>query len=71
MKNRDFGEVKDYEIYCYDNEGDEEYRNYEKGKTEGRILIQLSSKNELKIEHQNDLCKAGNWQFKSPVTYIR
>lgn len=69
--NRRFGEVADDEIYCYDNDGAHEYRNYEKGAQTGRILIQMTNERELKIEYQTGLCNGGAWQFTNPTAYNR
>ena len=58
--NREFNDVRaDGKIYCYESPG-----------KEGRILVQLISDIELKIEHQNGSC-TGNFAFTSPTTYNR
>ena len=47
-----------------------EYRNYEKGEADGRILIQLVSDAQLQIEYQTGSCD-GSWQFSNPTEYAR
>ncbi|MDP2593767.1 MAG: hypothetical protein Q8P36_00285 [bacterium] len=58
-------------MYCYDNNGNHPYKSYEKGVRSGKILARLTSKSELKVEHQEGECQGGNWTFKNPTVYIR
>ena len=69
--NRKFEDVRPDIVYCYDNDGNHTYKNYEKGVSSGRFLVQLTSSTELKIEHQENLCQNGMLEFKNPITYIR
>lgn len=70
--NRRFVDVTaDGAIYCYDNDGNHPQRNYEKGIRSGKILVQLTSATELKVEHQEGLCGSGDWSFGTPTVYIR
>lgn len=70
--NRKFIDVTaDGTIYCYDNDGNHPQRNYEKGILSGKILVQLTSSTELKVEHQDGLCGNGNFVFDNPTVYIR
>ncbi len=62
--NRDFSEVSaDGKIYCYE---DEQLTSDKKDK--GRIMVQMTSPTELKIEHQPGACPG---TFSSPETYRR
>ena len=69
--NRKFEDVRPGTLYCYDNNGNHAYRNYEKGVLSGRFLVELTSPTELKIEHQEGLCQNGVLEFKNTVVYIR
>ncbi|MDP2630620.1 MAG: hypothetical protein Q8P56_04385 [Candidatus Uhrbacteria bacterium] len=69
--NRTFEDVRPGSLYCYDNNGNHPYRNYEKGVLSGRFLVELTSATELKIEHQEGPCQSETLQFKNPTTYIR
>lgn len=58
--NRSFGEVKpDGYVYCY-----------EAAKQSGRILVEMTSPAELKIEHQQKACSE-SMVFVDPITYKR
>ena len=69
--NRRFTDVAAGAVYCYDNDGNHPYKNYEKGVRSGKILVQLASDTELKVEHQDGLCQSGNPAFENPTLYIR
>lgn len=69
--NRKFEEVVPGAIYCYDNDGNHPYRDYERGIQSGKVLVQLTSASELQIEHQEGMCQAGGWEFKKPTRYER
>ncbi|MDO8492993.1 MAG: hypothetical protein Q7S19_00390 [bacterium] len=69
--NRKFNEVVPGSTYCYDNDGNHQYRNNERGITSGRIIVQLTSASELQIEHQDGSCSVGNWEFKNSTHYQR
>src|SRR3989338_494291 len=69
--NRKFEDVHPRAIYCYDNDGNHEYKNLERGTLSGRFLVDLTSATELKIEHQEGLCQNGTLEFEYPTTYIR
>src|SRR3989344_80727 len=69
--NRQFKDVHPGTIYCYDNNGNHKYKDYEKGVLSGRFLVELISTTELNIEHQESLCQSGALEFKNPTTYIR
>ena len=57
-KNRKFSDViADKNVYCYEG-------------SSGRIIVQLTSDTELKIEYQNGYC-SGNYQFVNPFMYHR
>ncbi len=68
-KNVGFQYVTDDSVFCYENNGNGEYWNYEKGPT-GKILIQLVDSNNLKIEYQLGTC-SGSYSFVSPTVYGR
>ncbi len=58
--NRDFSQVNsDGNVYCYEGSG-----------IDGRIIIQLASQTQLKIEKQNGTC-SGGYIFVSPTVYNR
>jgi len=60
MRNRVFdGVLPDGEIYCY-----------ESSKKPGKMIVQLTSPGELKIEKQNEPC-ASSRSFVNPTTYRR
>ena len=70
--NRRFDQVTaDGSLYCYDNNGVHPYKNYEKGVVSGRIIVQLTSATELKIEYREGLCSDPYWQFSNPTIYTR
>lgn len=69
--NRKFSDVTPGSIYCYDNDGTHPDRNYEKGIITGKIIVELTSKTELQIEHQVGLCRNTEWQFTNPFKYQR
>jgi len=54
--DREFSQVKPGDIYCYNGDG--------------KILVQLTSRTELKIEHQSGSCGSSN-SFKNPNIYER
>lgn len=59
-KNRAFNDVKpDGQVYCYEASG-----------KSGRIILELTSAMELKIEKQNESC-GSNRAFVNPTTYKR
>ncbi len=59
MVNREFSQVKpDDNIYCYE------------GSISGRIVVQMTSDTQLKIEKQNGSC-AGSFAFSNPTIYER
>ncbi|MCP6719823.1 MAG: hypothetical protein KJI72_00655 [Patescibacteria group bacterium] len=66
--NRDFDEVKaDGKIYCYDNL---KAGNFGWSDLSGRIIVELTSDVDLKIEHQSGSC-SGSYSFKTPTLYGR
>jgi len=66
--NREFSQVKvDENIYCY--EGSDVGKSFEPIPT-GKILVQLTSDTQLKIEHQTGSC-SGSESFKNPEIYNR
>ena len=70
--NRRFADVTaDGVIYCYDNDGTHQYKNYERGVLSGKILVQLTSGTALTVEHQEGACRDGSPAFKNPTAYIR
>src|SRR3989344_132682 len=69
--NREFKEVTPGSIYCYDNDGNHQHRNYERGVRSGKIIVQMTSATELQIEHQDGLCQGTNWGFKKSTRYQR
>ena len=64
--NRAFSEVTSGSIYCYSG-GSEDGRG---GPIPGKIIVQLTSEKELKIEQQGGSC-SGAYTFKSPTIYKR
>lgn len=69
--NRKFSDVVSGAVYCYDNDGNHRHRVYERGVTNGRILVELTSATELQIEYQQGMCQGGSWEFKNPTRYQR
>ena len=66
--NRDFDEVKaDGKVYCYDNL---KSRIAGQNDLSGRIIVELTSDTDLKIEHQIGSC-SGSYGFKTPTIYSR
>jgi len=61
---REFSDVTpDGNVYCYE---DEDPNNFNQGRPEGRILVEMTSETELKIEHQSGSCD-GNNVFNNPT----
>jgi len=66
--NRKFSDITpDGNIYCF--EGDDPNRSGE-SKPEGKIIVQLTSETELKIEHQDGSCTLSS-TFRNPTIYNR
>lgn len=63
--NRDFNQVKDDQIYCYQGQS----VGLNSGQ-HGRVLIQLIEAFKLKVEYQNENCEQP-LQFNSPTVYER
>lgn len=64
--NRRFSDVKnDGNIYCYDDSSLGSF-----GTSSGKILVQLTSNTELKIEYKDGSC-SGNLAFDKPFSYHR
>jgi len=66
--NRDFDEVRaNGKVYCYDN-----LKSRISGQNDlsGRIIVELTSGIDLKIEHQPGNC-SGSYSFKAPTLYGR
>lgn len=68
-KNLAFQYATDDKIYCYENDGNSEYRSYEKGVT-GKILVQMTDPMKLKIEHKSGACSEDE-SFVNPTVYNR
>ncbi len=68
-KNVGFQYIKDDRIFCYEDDRNGQYKNYEKGPT-GRILIQLVNSTSLKIELQSGTC-SGSYSFVNETVYER
>ena len=66
--NRDFDEVKaDGKVYCYDNL---KSRIAGQNDLSGRIIVELTSDTDLRIEYQSGSC-SGSYSFKNPALYGR
>ena len=63
--NREFSQVKDGQIYCY--KGQPVGLNSQQS---GRVLIQLVSNSQLRVENQNGDCES-SLNFNSPTLYQR
>ncbi|MBI4018858.1 MAG: hypothetical protein HY364_01225 [Candidatus Aenigmarchaeota archaeon] len=68
-RNVGFQHITHGNIFCYENDRNGLYWNYEKGPT-GKILIQLVDPYTLNIEHQSGTC-SGTYSFVSPSVYNR
>lgn len=68
-KNVGFQYIKDERVFCYENSGASPYWNYEKG-PKGKILIQLTGINSLKIEYMAGTCSTSE-SFTNPTPYKR
>lgn len=64
--SRDFGDVKDDQVYCYENFKNE--RDEEKSLI---ILVQLVNKDELRIEGQNKERCGNSWKFTDYAEFRR
>jgi hypothetical protein len=66
--NREFSEVfDDGNVYCYQSE---EVEKFQSSRPSGKIVVQMTDKETLKIEHQQGSCK-GDEIFKNPKIYMR
>lgn len=63
--NREFSQIKDNQIYCYQGEaiGFNPVQ-------QGRVLIQLMDSSHLKVEYQNESC-GKTLKFRNTITYQR
>jgi len=66
--NREFSQVKaDGNVYCYEAEDVEKFQS---SKPTGKIIVQLTSDTQLKIEHKSGSC-TGSDNFNNPTIYNR
>ncbi|MCP6719827.1 MAG: hypothetical protein KJI72_00675 [Patescibacteria group bacterium] len=66
LVNRDFKDIKDENIYCFDNLLDQKSTDLHKKPSPISILVQLTSPTTLKVgENIEPNCGEGSWAFKS------
>jgi len=66
LVNRDFKDIKDEKIYCYDKLLDQDIADSNRKPSPISILIQLTSRTTLKVgENSSITCDTNPWTFKT------